>query len=74
MRGTHGGDQAVEGARRQGGASAARLRIEHAAASPPGRRKKTVLPLWAGLEQELGQAGKLGKALPFLFSVFLSLF
>ena len=30
---------------REGGASTARLRAGHAAASPPGRRKKTVLPL-----------------------------
>ena len=30
---------------RQGGAGAARLRAGHAAASPPGKRKKTVLPL-----------------------------
>ena len=42
----------------------------HAAASPPGRRKKTVLPLWAGPEQELGQAGKSGKV-PLFLILFL---
>ena len=44
--GCRGGDQAVEGGGTQAGRSQrGSPAIGHAAASPPGRRKKTVLPL-----------------------------
>ena len=67
------------GAHRQGGASAARLRIEHAAASPPGRRKKTVLHLVgrAGFARlgcySGGLAGLPGKSFSLLSSILFSI-
>ena len=57
-----GGKQEVARAR-------ARAPRPHARPSVRGGRQQEELRWWVGPEQELGQAGKSGKALPFLFSV-----